>query len=125
MDASLTTLNNDDHINHAGVWVESISRLSSMSVSSIQTLLDKRLHSLTCPWKASIPFSLYVVDIGEEMSPSLFDESPNTVDLCSFLNGQKLSASRLYFNPLTYPPPINDDVMKGGRGEPHARVGLH
>ena len=27
---------------------------------------------------------------------------------------EKLSASRLYFNPRTYPPPINDDVMKGG-----------
>jgi len=96
MDTSLPTLNNNEHINNPCVRVDSGSPFSLMSDLSIQILLDKRVHSLACPWKASTPFPLYVVDAGKEQSSSLFDETTNT-DLCFFLNGQKLSASQLYF----------------------------
>ena len=124
MDTSLPTLNNDEHINNPCVQVDSGSPFSLMSVLSIQILLDERVHSLACPWKASIPFPLYVVDAGKEQSSSLFDETTNT-DLCFFLNGQKLSASQLYFilwcilllSMMTW--------WRGGGGGHHAPVGLY
>ena len=96
--------------------------LASMSVGDIQKLLDERLVSLTSEWKASIPFPLYPVEKQkkkrkdnkkQEYNSSIFDEDIRTLDICSYLNGQKSNISRLYFCPKKYPPPVNDELMKG------------
>ena len=93
-----------------------------MSVGDIQKLLDERLVSLNSKWKASIPFPLYPVEKQkkkrhenkkQEYNCSIFDADIRTLDICSYLNGQQSNISRLYFSPKKYPPPENDELMKG------------
>ena len=96
--------------------------LASMAVGDIQKLLDERLVSLNSEWKASIPFPLYPVEKQkkkrhekkkQEYDCSIFGADIETLDICSYLNGQPSNISRLYFSPKKYPPPESAELMKG------------
>ena len=84
-----------------------------MSAAAVQNLLDERIASLSKEWKATIPFQLYAVEIGTEYDASIFTRDIETLDICSYLNGQNNDVTRLYFCPKKYPPPANDQEMEG------------
>jgi hypothetical protein len=44
---------------------------------------------------------------------NIFNIEIETADICSFLDGQRKDIARLYFCPAKYPPPTNDEEMKG------------
>ena len=86
---------------------------ASMSLPSIQKLLDERIATLSVPWKATIPFPLFIVDRLTIPNANIFNFDIETADICSFLDGQRKDIARLYFCPVKYPPPTNDEEMKG------------
>lgn len=88
--------------------------LSSMTAEDIHLLLDQQLHSLSNPWDASIPFPVRIIPSPDaDIASVLLKSDLEVVDLCDYLNGGRYPTSRLYFCPKTYPPPSNNDEMKG------------
>ena len=86
---------------------------ASLSVEAINPLLDVELTGLSKPRKGSIPFSVFIVGEEGDVSSSLFQRNPLSIDLCDYLNGQQYPTRRLYFCPKAYPPPTNNADMAG------------
>ena len=86
--------------------------LAGANDSTIQSLLDSHIESLSSSWKGSIPFYVYPVTDKNNVTPEIFDSPPQPVDICDYLNGQNRVYQRLYFSPMKYPPPTSPDDMK-------------
>ncbi len=84
---------------------------ATLDTRAIQDLLDTQVQSFSHPWKASIPFTVYV--LGEDEDPSsVYSSEPQDVDICDYLANGKYPTKSLYFCSKTYPPPSNDTEMK-------------
>ena len=89
-----------------------------LSNSEIWDLLEKEVNALYHPWKASIPFEVYVIsDSSTVITNDLLNGSLKLVDICDYLDGAKYPVYRLYFCRSTYPPPLQDSSMDGSSSE--------
>ena len=86
---------------------------ASLTVETINWLLEVDLTGLSKPWKGSIPFPVYILGEDDDVSSSLFERSPQLIDICDYLNGQQYPTTRLYFSPKAYPPPTSNADMAG------------
>ena len=84
---------------------------ASLGNSDVHALLDQQVSSLSRPWKGSIPFKVYPIMDKATVTEEIFDAPPQEVDICDYINGQKRPMHRLYFCPVTYPPPKSPDEM--------------
>jgi len=71
---------------------------ASLSNEAINQLLDSELIALSKPWKGSIPFSVFVLGEEDAISSTLFQVTPQFIDIADYLNGQQYPTRRLYFS---------------------------
>ena len=81
-----------------------------LSRREVSERIDAMISDLMTPWKASLFFRVYVVESNKvDVSTLLSGGSPSEVNIADYLGGQKHGAKRpatkLYFSPVTFPPP--------------------
>jgi hypothetical protein len=82
-----------------------------IDIESIQSDIDLYLKELHEEWKASIPFTCYVINEKDEPCTFSIGNTLSRIDICDYLGGQMYPAARLAFCPNTYKPPISNDEM--------------
>ncbi len=82
-----------------------------IDIDSIQTDIDSFLKELHEEWKASIPFTCYVINEKDDTCTFPIGNTLSRIDICDYLGGQMYPAVRLAFCPNTYKPPSSDDEM--------------
>jgi hypothetical protein len=82
-----------------------------IDIGSIQTDVDVFLKELHEEWKASIPFTCYVINENDEPCTFPIGNTLSRIDICNYLGGQMYPAARLAFCPNTYRPPSSHDEM--------------
>ncbi len=87
------------------------------SLTSIQTDVDVFLKELHEEWKASIPFTCYVINENNEPCTFPIGNTLSRIDICDYLGGQIYPAVRLAFCPNTYKPPSSHDEMNSKNAE--------
>ena len=93
---------------------ERVPRLDTLpSTDSIHILLNDHLLSSSKPWTGYLPFGVYEVDDKSSITSTIFDLPPKCIDICAYLDGAKTPMQRLYFSPNKFPPPKDNNEMKG------------
>ena len=87
-----------------------MNHFSSLSVTKINNLLDDELAVLSKPWKGSIPFPAYVINVYDVVNSGTFDKPPQDIDICNILDAQRYPIKCLYFCPKKYPPPLEGEM---------------
>ncbi len=80
-----------------------------IDIDSIQTDVDLILKELHEEWKASIPFTCYIINENDQPCTFSIGNTLSRIDICDYLGGQMYPAARLAFRPNTYKPPTSDD----------------
>ena len=88
-----------------------------IDIESIQSDVDLYLKELHEEWKASIPFTCYVINEKDDPCTFPIGNTLSRIDICDYLGGQMYPAARLAFCPNTYKPPISNDEMKSKNAE--------
>jgi hypothetical protein len=88
-----------------------------IDIDFIQTDIDLFLKELHEEWKASIPFTCYVINEKDDPCTFPIGNTLSRIDVCNYLGGQMYLAGRLLFCPNTYKPPSSDDEMNSKNTE--------
>jgi hypothetical protein len=88
-----------------------------IGIKSIQSDVDLYLNELHEEWKASIPFTCYIINEKDEPCTFPIRNTLSRKDICDYLGGQMYPAGRLAFCPNTYKPPIFNDEMNSKNDE--------
>jgi hypothetical protein len=115
----MNTMNLRDHQQYiASAWnnvdVITIRHIDIKSIQSDVVLYLKELHE---EWKASIPFTCYIINENDQPCTPHLGNTLLKIDTCNYLGGQMYSAARLAFCPNTYKPPSSNDVMTSKNSE--------
>ncbi len=102
--------NHQQYVPSARVNVEVIT-IRQIDIESIQSDVDLYLKELYGEWKASIPFTCYIINENDQQSFSSLGSTLSKIDICEYLGGQMYPAARLAFCPNTYKPPSSNDEM--------------
>ena len=72
-----------------------------IDIKSIQSEVDLYLKELHEEWKASIPFTCYIINEKDEPCTFPIGNTLSRIDTCNYLGGQMYPAARLAFCPNT------------------------
>jgi hypothetical protein len=88
-----------------------------IDIKSIPCDIDLYLKELSEEWKASIPFTCYVMNENDQPCSFAIGSTLSRIDICDYLGGQMYPAARLAFCPNTYKPPSSNDEMNSKHAE--------
>jgi hypothetical protein len=88
-----------------------------IDIDSIQTDVDFFLKELHEEWKASIPFTCYIINEEDDLCTFPIGNTVSRIDICNYLGGQMYPAARLSFCPNTYKPLSSNDEMNSKNAE--------
>ncbi len=88
-----------------------------IDIESIQSDVDLYLKELHEEWKASIPFTCYVINENDQPCTFPLGNTLSKIDICDYLGGQMYPAARLAFCQNTYKPPSSNDEMTSKNAE--------
>jgi hypothetical protein len=88
-----------------------VDHIGHIDIESIQSDVYSYIKGLSEEWKASIPFSCYVINENDKPFTSSYGSTLSKIDICDYLGGQTYPAVRLEFCPNTYKPPSSHDEM--------------
>ena len=91
--------------------------IGHIDIESIQSDVDLYLKKLHEEWKASIPFTCYVINENDQQSFSPLGSTLSKIDIYNYLGGQMYPAARLAFCPNTYKSPSSNDEMTSKNSE--------
>ena len=94
-----------------------VVHIGHIDIKSIQSDVDLYLKELHEEWKASIPFTCYIINEKDEPCTFPIGNTLSRIDTCNYLDGQMYPAARLAFCPNTYKPPISNDEMNSKNAE--------
>jgi hypothetical protein len=97
----LPSAGNNDDVNH----------IRHIDIKSIQSEVDPQIKELSEEWKASIPFSCYIINENDNPCTSSYGSTFSKIDICDYLGGQMNPAVRLVCCPNTYKPPSSNNEM--------------
>jgi hypothetical protein len=107
---------NQQYVPSAGDNVDVI-HIGHIDTNSIQSDVDSFIKELSEEWKASIPFSCYVINEIDKPCTSPFGNTLSKIDICDYLGGQMYPAAMLAFCPNTCKPPSSNDKMTSKNSE--------
>ncbi len=88
-----------------------------IDIKSIQCDADLYLKELSEEWKASIPFTRYVMNENDQPCSFAIGSTLSRIDICDYMGGQMYPAARLAFCPNTYKPLSSNDEMNSKHAE--------
>ncbi len=88
-----------------------------IDINSIQTDVDLFLKELHEEWKASIPFTCYVINEKDDQCTFPIGNTLSRIDTCDYLGGQMYPAVRLVLCPNTCKPPSSNNEMNSKNAE--------
>ena len=71
-----------------------------IDIESIQSDVDLYLKELHEEWKASIPFTCYVINEKDDPCTFPIGNTLSRIDICDYLGGQMYPAARLSFGQI-------------------------
>jgi hypothetical protein len=98
---SMNLQDNQQYVSSAWDNVDVINK-GLIDIESIQSNVDLYLKKLHEEWKASIPFTCYVINDNDELCTFPIRNTLSRIDICDYLGGQMYPAARLAFCPNTY-----------------------
>jgi hypothetical protein len=115
----MNTMNLQDHQQYIPSTRDNVDvvAIGHIDIKSIQGDIDLYLKELHEEWKASVPFTCYVINENDEQSFSPLGSTLSKIDICDYLGGQMYPAVRLAFCPNTYKPPSSNDEMTSKNSE--------
>jgi hypothetical protein len=94
-----------------------VLHIGHIDIESIQRDVDSYIKELSEEWKASIPFSCYIINENHKPCTSPFRNTLSKIDICNYLGGQMYPAARLAFCPNIYKPPSSNDEISSKNSE--------
>jgi hypothetical protein len=88
-----------------------------IDIESIQSEVDLYLKELSEEWKASIPFTCYVINENDQPCSYPIGNTLSRIDICDYLGGQMYPIVRLAFCPNAYKPPSFNDERNSKHAE--------
>jgi hypothetical protein len=107
---------NQQYLPSAGDNVD-VVHIGHVDIKFIQSDVDSYINELSEKWKASIPFSCYVITENDMPCTSRLGNTLSKIDVCNYLGGQMYPAVRLAFCPNTYKPPSSNDEMTSKKSD--------
>jgi hypothetical protein len=91
--------------------------IGHIDIESNQSDVDLYLKELHEEWKASIPFTCYVINENDQPCTSPLGNALSKIDICDYLGGQMYPAARLAFCANTYKPPSSNNELTSKNSE--------
>jgi hypothetical protein len=91
-----------------------LSDTLTLSLSRVMLIYLKELHE---EWRASIPFTCYIINKNDQPCTSPLGNTLSKIDECDYLGGQMYPAVRLAFCPNSYKPPSSNHKMTSRNSE--------
>ena len=113
---TMNSRDNQQYVTSAWDNVDVVNK-GLIDIKSIQSDIDLYLKELHETWKASIPFTCYVINEKDEPCTFPIGNTLSRIDICNYLGGQMYPAARSAFCPNTYKPPISNDEMNSKNAE--------
>ncbi len=112
-------MNSQDHQQYVPSARDNVDvvTIGHIDIESIQRDINLYLKELHEEWKASIPFTCYVINEKDKPCTFPIGNTLSRIDICDYLGGQMYPAARLAFCPNTYKPPISNDEMNSKNTE--------
>ena len=85
---------NQQYVPSAGDNVDVVN-IGHIDIESTQSNVDLYLKELHEEWKASIPFTCYVINEKDEPCTFPIGNTLSRIDICDYLGGQMYPAARL------------------------------
>jgi hypothetical protein len=107
----MNTMNSQDNQQYVTSARDNVDVVNEglIDIESIQSDVDLYLKELHEEWRASIPFTCYVINEKDEPCTFPIRNTLSRIDICNYLGGQRYPVARLAFCPNTYKSPISND----------------
>jgi hypothetical protein len=95
----MNTMNSRDNQQYVTSTWENVDVVTKghIDIESIQTDVDLYLKELHEEWKASIPFTCYVINDQDQPCTFPIGNTLSRIDICNYLGGQMYPAAKLAF----------------------------